>query len=94
MKITECIWDENNVDVLWRRHQVTPDEVEEAIFGIDGAAAIYLIRRDGENYQVFGETGDGRLLAMVGEPFPDGRIRIFHAMNMTAAQRRAFRKGK
>ena len=92
LKITECYWDANNVEAI-SKHDVTPDEVEEAILGCDGESAVYLIRRDGDYYQVFGETGNGRLLAMVGE-FVDGTvIRIFHAMNMTDRQRRAFRRG-
>jgi len=90
--ISECLWDQGNIDSL-AKHHVTPDEVEEAIFGCDGESAVYLIRRIGDHHQMFGETGDGRLLAMVGE-FVDGTvIRIFHVMEMTPAQRRAFRKG-
>ena len=91
-RITECHWDQANVEILWVRHQVTPDEVEEAIFGCDGEAATYHIRRDGDYYQIFGQAGNGRLLAMLGEFVNGSVIRIFHAMDMNDSQRRNFRK--
>lgn len=73
--------------------RVTPDEIEEALGGCDGESATYRQRRDGEYMQFFGRTGDGRLLAMVGEIFEDGRLRVFHANDMTKVQARAFKKG-
>jgi len=90
--IADLLWDANNVASL-ASHGVTPDEIEEALGGCDGESATYRQRRDGEYMQFFGRTGDGRLLAMVGEIFEDGRLRVFHANDMTKVQARAFKKG-
>jgi len=87
-------WDDNNVAHIWQSHQVRPDEVEEALFGIEGEEAVYRIRRDGDAYVIYGETGDGRLLKMVGEFMRSERFRIFAAMDMDEHERRAFRKGR
>lgn len=60
-------WDDNNLQHLWQSHQVAPDEVEEVLFGVDGEDATYRLRRDGDFLMVYGETGSGRLLKLVGE---------------------------
>lgn len=91
MRIAELFWNETNVDHLWAAHRVTPDEVEEIIFGIDGEPAIYRVSRDGDNYVLFGETGGGRLLLVVGEFVRDRRFRVFAARDMDAAEKRAYR---
>lgn len=90
--IAECSWDLGNIASL-AKWSVTPDEAEEAILGCDGEQAFYKIRRVGEYYQIFGETGGGRLLAMVGEFVEAHTIRIFHAKDMTPKQHHWYRKG-
>jgi len=87
-------WDENNVGHLWQSHQVTPDEIEEIIFGIEGAAPRYRARRHGHAYIIYGETGAGRLLKMVGEFVGTRTFRVFGAVDMDSAERRSYRKGK
>jgi uncharacterized DUF497 family protein len=52
------------------------------------------MRRDGKFYAVYGETGDGRLLLIVGEFLIDGRFRPFAARDMELKERRYYRKGK
>ncbi len=94
LPVDELFWDENNVGHLWQSHRVTPDEVEDVLFGIPGEAAFYLARRIGDAYEIYGETGGGRLLKMVGHFRDDGSFRIFHAMDMTAAERRRYRRGR
>ena len=91
MRITRLFWDDNNVEHLWAAHRVTPDEVEEIIFGADGEPASYRVIRDGGNYTIFGETGGGRLLIMVGEFLRDGRFRAFAAREMNQSEKRAYR---
>ena len=86
-------WDDNNVQHLWQSHQVTPDEVDELLFGVDGEEAIYRLRRDGDFLMVYGETGSGRLLKIVGEFTSDKQFRVFAAQDMDEAEKRAFRKG-
>lgn len=84
-------WDENNRDHLWQSHCVTPDEVGEIRFGVDGEEAIYRQLRDGDYLKIYGETGAGRLLKLVGEFMSDGRFRVFAAQDMDDREKRAFR---
>lgn len=93
MRIDALYWDDNNIRHLWKRH-VSPDDVEEIVFGTDGERARFLAKREGDAYKIYGETGGGRLLKMVGEFLPDGRFRIFHAMDMNDVERRKYRTGK
>ncbi len=72
VKIRDLLWNAGEVEHLWKSHGVTPDEVEEAVFGCDGEAAACRILRDGDFYVLFGETGDGRLLKIVAEPTLSG----------------------
>jgi hypothetical protein len=85
-------WDDNNRNHLWQSHRVTPDEVEEVLFGVDGDEAVYRQLRDGDYLKVYGETGSGRLLKLVGEFMKDGRFRVFAAQDMDDKEKRAFRK--
>lgn len=79
---------------MWISHRVTPDEVEDVLFGCDGEDTTYRLRRDGNFLTVYGETGSGRLLILVGEFLDTGQFRVFGARDMTKDERRAFRKGK
>jgi uncharacterized DUF497 family protein len=92
MRIKRLFWDDNNVDHLWAAHQVSTTEVEEIIFGADGDVPQYDIVRDGGNYEIYGRTGGGRLLLMVGSLVGEGRMRIFAARDMDEREKRAFRK--
>ena len=92
-RITEPLyWDDNNREHLCQSHRVTPDDVEEVLFGVDGEEAVYRQRRDGSYLIVYGETGSGRLLKLVGEFLEDGRFRVFAAQDMDAQEKRAFRR--
>jgi uncharacterized DUF497 family protein len=92
--IDELYWTDNNVDHLWHRHGVTVDEVEEIVFGIEGARPECRARRSGDAYIIYGETGAGRLLKMVGEFLKARMFRVFGAIDMDDAERRSYRKGK
>lgn len=70
-----------------------PEEVEEALFGVEGEAATYRIRRDGIYYVVYGETGSGRLLKMAAELLQNGQCRVFAAQDMSRREKRSFRGG-
>ncbi len=86
------IWDDENVSHLWQSHQVTPDEVEEVLFGLPGEEPTYRKRRDGDYLICYGETGGGRLLKLVGE-FCEKQFRVFAARDMDKDEKRAYRKG-
>jgi len=85
-------WDDDNQNHPWQSHRVSPDEVEEVLFGVDGDEAVYRQLRDGDYLKIFGETGSGRLLKLVGEFMSDGRFRVFAAQDMDDKEKRAFRK--
>ncbi|MGH7728357.1 MAG: hypothetical protein ACREM2_06170 [Vulcanimicrobiaceae bacterium] len=70
---------------------MTPDEVEEALLGIEGEDAHYLQTRDGGYHVFLGQTADGRLLAMVGEYRGDGDLYVFAARDMNAREQRRYR---
>jgi len=93
-RIPELYWNDNNVQHLLVAHQVTPDEIEEIIFGCDGDEPTYRIKKDGDFYIISGQTGAGRLLKMVGEFLEDKRFRVFAARDMKPNEARAYRKGK
>ena len=94
LPIREVYWDDNAVGHLSERH-ITPEDIEEIVFGIDGDSPCYLFRKDGEYYTVSGQAGNGRLLHIVGEFIAPGVFRPFGARDMDAAQARKFRsKGK
>jgi len=92
MRIAELFWSHENVEHLWAAHRVTPDDIEEIIFGIDGEPVAYRALRDGDNHKIFGETGGGRLLLVVGTFLRDGRFRVFAARDMDDNEKRAYRR--
>lgn len=93
MRIDELLWNDENVEHLYHRHHVTVDEVEEIVFGIDGETMKRRVIRDGDFYVLLGETGDGRLLNIVGEYLGDRRFRVFAARDMDDREKRSYRKG-
>lgn len=93
VRIGELFWNHNNVDHLYNRHYVDVDEVEEIVFGLDGESPTFRIKREGDFYVIFGETGHGRLLKLVGEFLEDRRFRVFAARDMDDREKRIYRKG-
>ena len=92
MKIDAFIWPEERIEHI-ARHGVTPEEVEEVCFGKS------LVRRgksEGENpvYYVLGQTEAGRALFCVAIRFPDGNGYPVTAREMTAKEKRRYRKWK
>jgi uncharacterized DUF497 family protein len=83
-------WLDESVDHLAASHEVTPEDIEEIIYGIEGEDPNYLVVRDGDFYVVYGRTGGGRLLTIVGELMLDGRYRPFGARTMTDSERRRY----
>lgn len=90
MKIGRLIWDENNVQHLWHSHQVSPEEVFEAVFGPPYEDADITTERDGDYIVIYGATASGRLLKLVGDRVGDG-LRIFSARDMSKREKRAYR---
>jgi len=85
-RISGFLWDDENTDHIGR-HNVTTDEVEEAIAG----KPLVLRGRD-SRYLAYGRTQDGRWLFAVYVRRPRGLIRILTARDMTEAEQRLYRR--
>ena len=92
MRIDEIIWPEERIEHI-ARHGVTPDEVEEACFG---KSLVQRAKSEGENpvYYLLGQTTAGRYLFCVVIRFPDGNGYPVTAREMTASEKRRYRKWK
>ena len=93
MKITECLWLDEFVDKIIRKHHVYPEEVEE-IFSRNP-----LIRRlesgqvKGEDlFIAFGTTNSGRYLTVLFVRKKDKRALVISAREMTKAERKKYGK--
>ena len=93
MKIKECLWLDEFVDKIIRKHNVYPEEIEE-IFSRGP-----LIRRlesgyvKGEDlFIAFGTTNPGRYLTVLLVRKKDGRALVIGARNMTEAERKKYEK--
>jgi uncharacterized DUF497 family protein len=90
MNIHEFVWPGDRIEHI-ARHNVTPDEVEEACFS---GSFVQRARSQGENlvYYVLGQTSAGRYLFCVVVQFPDGRGYPVTARTMTDKERRRFQQ--
>lgn len=89
LRISELQGDAGNVEHLWERHQVSTDEVEDVLLGIDGEGPDYLVRREAEFSIVPGQTGSRRRLFIVVKHVEFSVFRAFRARDMTAQEARA-----
>ncbi|MEO6811738.1 MAG: hypothetical protein ABI353_21725 [Isosphaeraceae bacterium] len=92
MRIDEFIWPEERIEHI-ARHGVTPEEVEEACIG---KSLVQRAKSEGENpiYYLLGQTGAGRYRFCVVIRFPDGIGYPVTAREMTASEKRRYRKWK
>lgn len=93
MRFGEVVWTDLSVQHLEASHQVTTDDVEEVLLGFDGEPPEYRVERDGDYYAVFGKTGGGRFLKIVGERLDGGRFRPFAARDMSVRELQRYRRG-
>jgi uncharacterized DUF497 family protein len=82
----EFDWNEANEDKLLLRHDVTAEEAEQCF---DHPRSI---RRKGDVYLMLGRTDGDRLLFLVFERTPTGKVRVFSARDMRTAERRKYRQ--
>jgi len=92
MTIEDFIWPEERVEHI-ARHGVTPEEVEEVCFG---KSMVRRVKSEGENpvYYINGQTESGRYPFCVVIRFPDGNGYPVTAREMTAKEKRRYRKWK
>jgi len=92
MRIDAFIWPEERIEHI-ARHGVTPEEVEEVCFG---KSLVQRAKSERENpvYYVLGQSEAGRYLFCVVIQFPDGNGYPVTARQMTAKEKRRYRKWK
>jgi uncharacterized protein len=92
MKIDALIWPDERIDHI-ARHGVTPEEVEHVCFG---RSFVQRAKSEGENpvYYILGQSQAGRYLFCVVIRFPDGNGYPVTAREMTAKEKRRYRKWK
>jgi hypothetical protein len=92
MTIDEFVWPAERIEHI-ADHGVTPEEVEDVCFGI---SLVLRAKSEGENpvYYVLGQTDSGRYLFCVVIRFPDGKGYPVTAREMTAKEKRRYRKWK
>ncbi len=93
MKIRECLWLDEFVDKIIRKHRIAPEEVE-AVFSRDP-----LIRKvetgkvKGEDlFVAFGTADSGRYLTVLFVRKMDRRALVISAREMTKGERRTYGK--
>ena len=88
--VAEVTWSPDVVSHIWERHQVTPDEVEEACYG-----DVLVRRARNGRVAVFGQTDAGRYLFVIGLMPTRGTLFVITARNMEDDERRYYqRRGK
>lgn len=88
MRIEKISWDEDTADHI-ARHNVSPEEVEEALFNEDEPHLI-LRGREGR-YLFYGKTGSGRFLLIV-LTILHRKTRIITARDMTETEKQFYRR--
>jgi uncharacterized DUF497 family protein len=90
MSIDEFVWPEERIEHI-AQHGVTPEEVEAVCFG---KPLVQRAKSEGENpvYYILGQTDAGRYLFCVVIGFPDGKAYPVTAREMTAKEKRRFRR--
>ncbi|MBI4286987.1 MAG: BrnT family toxin [Chloroflexi bacterium] len=86
MKISQVKWDEINVEHI-ARHGITPQEVEDVCSGPHQA-----FRGREKRHILFGTSSAGRYLKVILQRLEKSVYRPITAMEMTEAERRAFKK--
>jgi uncharacterized DUF497 family protein len=93
MKIVECEWKEQFVRKLWRKHQVSRDEVEEVFRNVPCFDFVAKGHVAGENvYWALGQSDGGRYLTIFFIHKTGGRAMPISARDMNAKERKRYGK--
>jgi uncharacterized DUF497 family protein len=93
MKIVECLWKDQFVEKLARKHQVSTDEVEEVFRNSPRFDFVSKGHVAGENvYWALGQTDAGRYLTIFFIYKGDGMALPISARDMNAKERRRYGK--
>lgn len=93
MDIRRCLWSEYVVDKIARKHQLSTDEVEEALSSRPRIRRIERGRLKGEDvYVAYGRTDAGRYLTVFFIHKQSGDALILSARDMDEKERAAYRR--
>ncbi len=93
MNITECLWLDEFVDKIIRKHNVSPEEVEDVFSGNVFVRRLEGGKVKGEDlYIAFGKTTAGRRLTILFVRKIDKRALIISARDMTKRERKTYGK--
>ncbi len=93
MKITECLWLDEFVDKIIRKHNVYPEEVEEVFSGGPLIRRVESGKAKGEDlFVAFGNTDSGRYLTVLFVRKMDGRALVISSRAMTRRERKTYGK--
>ena len=93
MYITECVWLDQFVDKIIRKHQVFPEEVEEVFCNDPFVKKLENGDVKGEDlYLAFGRTDAGRYLSVFFVYKTDKRAIVISARDMTKQERTIYGK--
>lgn len=83
-------WDEDVVEKIIVKHQVTPEEVEEVVWESD-----FRSRRLGKKrFMILGKASSGRHLIVILDRLKRGDFKPVTAREMTEKENRSFRKAR
>jgi len=87
IRISQILWDAESI-VHIARHNVSPEEVEEAIF----EDRPLILKGREKRYIILAVTGSGRQLMIVVAFKWKGRVRMITARDMSSSERHYYRK--
>ena len=93
MKITECLWLDEFVDKIIRKHHVSPEEVEGMFSRNPSIRRLESGNVKSEDIFIsFGTTNPGRYLTVLFVRKKDKRALVISAREMTKGERRKYGK--
>jgi uncharacterized DUF497 family protein len=92
LRITQLVWDRDAVEKIERKHDLTPQEVDEACFNPDKLVLKGPKRGRRKRYLVYSQTDAGRYVLAVLEPLARSRGRVITARDLGAKERRFYKE--
>ena len=93
MNITECLWLDEFVDKIIRKHNIYPEEVEEVFLKDPLIRRLELGNVKGEDlFIAYGRTNPGRYLSVLFVRKKDKRALVISARDMTKRERKNYGK--
>jgi uncharacterized DUF497 family protein len=85
-------WSQRVVDKIWDKHNVNPQEVEEAVFGDEDATSH---KSSNESYCLYAQSVPGRHLLIVVKAIDNkNHYKVITARDMQEKEKRYYKKKK